>query len=118
MKIDTSSMKGGRSVKLGLENKGGVRALAVLGVVLAGAIYYSFFPDSTPSAPGKARVGARSDPAPSEEASAAHSAAGRGRTDEFLPVLHRKKAHYLRHVLKMRDLFWLPTLDAFRTLAA
>jgi hypothetical protein len=24
-------------------------------------------------------------------------------------------ARYLRHVLKMKGLFWLPTLDAFRT---
>jgi hypothetical protein len=27
-------------------------------------------------------------------------------------------ARYLGHVLKMKGLFWLPTLDAFRTLAA
>jgi hypothetical protein len=79
-------------MKLGGENKNSVRALAVLGLVLAGAIYYSFFSDSTPSAPATARVAA---PAPgenasSEEASAPRSA--RGRTDEFLPVLHKKHA--------------------------
>ena len=79
-------------MKLGGENKNSIRALIVLGVVLVGAIYYSFFSDSTPSVPATARVAApgTDETASSEESSGSRSSAVRGRTDEFLPVLHKK----------------------------
>jgi hypothetical protein len=80
-------------MKLGLENKKSVRALTVLGLGLAGAIYYSFFSDSTPSAPATGRVAApTSAETASYEESASRSSAIRGRTDEFLPVLHHKNS--------------------------
>ncbi len=76
-------------MKLGLENKGGVKALAVLGVILAGTVYWSFFSGpSVPSSPVGARVAA---PAQSGETSTDEAArAPRGRIDEFLPSLHKK----------------------------
>jgi len=77
-------------MKLGAENKRAVKWLCVLGVVLAGVIYYNFFFDSPPSntaAPARKAPSAGPDLASSDEASAPRS---RGRVEEFLPVLHKK----------------------------
>jgi hypothetical protein len=78
-------------MKLGTENKRAVIWLAVLGVVLAGVIYYNFFFDSPGSGaptPARKAVSAGPDLASSDEASAPRSA--RGRMEEFLPALHKK----------------------------
>lgn len=80
-------------MKLGAENKRAVIWLSVLGVVLAGVIYYNFFYDSygssTPAAARKTAPG-QPDLAASDEASAPRSPSSRGRVEEFLPALHKK----------------------------
>jgi hypothetical protein len=79
-------------MKLGAENKRSVKWLCVLGVVLAGVIYYNFFSDSGSSSTSTpARKSAPSQPAlASDDASAPRSPSARGRTEEFLPALHKK----------------------------
>lgn len=49
-------------MKLGAENKKAVRALMVLGVILAGALYYNYSSDSTPS--GSSTPATPASPAP------------------------------------------------------
>jgi hypothetical protein len=77
-------------MKLGFENKRSVIWLSVLGVGLAGAIYSSFFSGSPGS--GTLAVSRVAAPASSGEAADESSStrAPRGRTEEFLPVLHKK----------------------------
>jgi hypothetical protein len=80
-------------MKLGFENKRGVIALSVLGVVLAGAMYSTFFSDSSVSstpAPQRVAAPAQSGVTASEESGATR--APRGRVDEFLPALHKRHA--------------------------
>ncbi len=82
-------------MKLGAENKGKVKALAVLGAGLLLAVYYSFFSDPAPSSPASARaVAAKSSgsSSASEERSTAPRAPGRVRSDEFQPALHPRRA--------------------------
>lgn len=78
-------------MKLGAENKRSVIWLSVLGVVLAGVIYYNFFYDSygsSTSTPARKAAPASPDLASSDEASGTRSA--RARVEEFLPALHKK----------------------------
>jgi hypothetical protein len=78
-------------MKLGGENKRAVIWLSVLGVVLAGVIYYNFFYDSyssSTSTPARKATPARPDLASSDEESAPRSS--RGRVEEFLPALRKK----------------------------
>jgi hypothetical protein len=76
---------------LGAENKRAVKWLCVLGVVLAGVIYYNFFVDSPPSntsTPARKAASGQPDLASSDEVSAPRSS--RGRVEAFLPALHKK----------------------------
>jgi hypothetical protein len=76
---------------LGAENKRAVKWLCVLGVVLAGVIYYNFFFDSgspTSSTPARKSAPGQTDLASSDDASGPRSS--RGRVEEFLPALHKK----------------------------
>jgi hypothetical protein len=78
-------------MKLGGENKKSVWALGILGVILAGAVYSSFFSGSESSTPATARVAASTPGSTSSDDSGGQPAM-RGRVDEFLPVLHKKHA--------------------------
>jgi hypothetical protein len=81
-------------MKLGAENKRAVIWLSVLGVGLLVAIYTSFFADSSASstpAPSHGATPARPDLGSSDEPSAPRSPS-RGRVEEFLPVLHKKRS--------------------------
>jgi hypothetical protein len=80
-------------MKLGAENKRAVIWLSVLGVVLAGVIYYNFFYDSYASstpAPARKAAPAQPDLGSSDEGSGPRSPSARGRVEEFLPALHKK----------------------------
>ena len=77
-------------------SKNQIRALAVLGVILAGSIYYSFFSGpSTSYTPAPAPVPAKTaaEPPASEQETAYPRAPGRvlGRGEEFHPVLRSKR---------------------------
>ena len=83
-------------MKLGFENKRQTIALSILGLVLAVAMYSSFFSGPpTSSTPTPVRSAA---PAPTDSSSADNepvaprSPSGRARVDEFQPVLHKKHA--------------------------
>ena len=84
-------------MKLGAEDKKKVGALAVLGVMLAGAVYYSFFsgPSATstpPAAPApRDRAEAEMPPVPGSEPVPARASRGPQRAQEFHPVLRSKR---------------------------
>jgi len=82
-------------MKIAPEDKKKVRALGILGVILLGAIYYSFFsgPSTSykpPAAPAKDRA---VDTMPTMQDENAPRGPGRNqaRTEEFHPVLHPKR---------------------------
>src|SRR5581483_842455 len=78
-------------VKLGLETKRSRVLLGVLGVVIAGAVYENFSDSSYTPAPAHVAAPAPSGAvAGSDDSSTSRSSAFHGRTDQFLPVLHKK----------------------------
>jgi hypothetical protein len=85
-------------MKMGAEDKKKIRALGILGVMLLGAIYYSFFsgpsvPSSSSSpkpAAGKSAVDSATAPA-EEESVPRPSRLSQRRAEEFHPVLHSKR---------------------------
>jgi hypothetical protein len=77
-------------VKPGTENRKGVIALGILGVVLAGLLYYNYF--DSPSTPTPAATRVAQAPAGSAQPEEFSSSRTRKRSDEFLPALHHKSA--------------------------
>lgn len=83
-------------MKIGAEDKKKIRALGVLGVILAGSIYYSFFSGpsvpSTPATPAPARDRTALEETPtSEPEPMAPRARGVQRAEEFHPVLRSRR---------------------------
>lgn len=83
-------------MKLGAEDKKKVRALAVLGVILLGAMYYAFFsgPSSTPAPAARSNSAADLPAIATAPEPQAVRAPGRSsaRSQEFHPVLRPKRA--------------------------
>jgi hypothetical protein len=81
-------------MKIAPEDQKKVKALGVLGLMLLGAIYYSFFsgpsvPSYTPAPAQRAAVDNSSSPSAAEEP--APRVMRGARTEEFHPVLHSKR---------------------------
>ena len=86
-------------MKIGAEDKKKIRALGVLGVVLVGSVYYSFFsgpsvpsssPAPAPTAPARDRAAVEESPTSEPEAVAPRSR-GVQRAEEFHPVLRSRR---------------------------
>jgi len=78
-------------MKSGLDNKRNVIALSVLGVGLLGAVYYSFFSDSTPTPAARPAAATPASATTSETRPTGSRAPVRLRSDEFQPVLHSRR---------------------------
>jgi len=80
---------------MGGASKKQIRTLTVLGVILAGSMYYSFFsgPSTSYTPPAPATVKTAAEPAASESEPAYPRAPGRalGRGEDFHPVLRSKR---------------------------